>query len=151
MGRWRLIISYCLERDTFFRSVKTALIVGTILAFINHGQQILSRQFAAAWIVPTLVTYLVPFTVATYGQVQGKRQRERLLSATPRAVLKSREIDTLAVAENTAFVPFWEEETHQISITTEKKQLQFAPRIALLKTMPSVEISIQRVEVAHEA
>lgn len=25
-----------------------------------------------------LVTYLVPFSVATYGQVQGKRQRDRL-------------------------------------------------------------------------
>ncbi len=99
MEKWRLLISYCLERDTFFRSMKTALIVGTILALINHGQQFLSGQFAAAWIVPMLVTYLVPFTVATYGQVQGKRQRERLLSATPYAAKETREIYTSAEKE----------------------------------------------------
>lgn len=75
---FRLLISYCLERDTLLRSIKTALVVGTILAFINHGQQFLSGNFSLSWIVPMLVTYLVPFAVATYGQVQGKRQRDRL-------------------------------------------------------------------------
>ena len=74
----RLLVSYCLERDTLLRSIKTALVVGTILAFINHGQQFLSGNFSPSWIVPVLVTYLVPFTVATYGQIQGKRQRDRL-------------------------------------------------------------------------
>ena len=74
----RLFISYCFERDTLLRSIKTALVVGTILAFINHGQQILSGNFSLSWIIPMLITYLVPFSVATYGQVQGKRQRDRL-------------------------------------------------------------------------
>jgi hypothetical protein len=31
--------------------------------------------------LPMLITYLVPFSVATYGQVQGKRQRDRLNKA----------------------------------------------------------------------
>jgi len=73
-----LFVAYCLERDTLLRSAKTALVVGTLLALINHGQQILSRQFALSWVLPTLVTYLVPFCVATYGQVQAKRQRDHL-------------------------------------------------------------------------
>jgi hypothetical protein len=60
------------------RSIKTALVVGTILAFINHWMDILSGQFSPRWIVPMLITYLVPFMVATYGQVQGKRQRDAL-------------------------------------------------------------------------
>ena len=74
----RAIIVYCTERDTLLRSVKTALVVGTILALINHGQDMLTGQFSPRWIVPMLITYLVPFSVATYGQVQGKRQRDRL-------------------------------------------------------------------------
>ncbi|HEY7835142.1 MAG TPA: nitrate/nitrite transporter NrtS [Ktedonobacterales bacterium] len=79
---WRSALAYCLERDTLARSLKTALVVGTILALINHGQQLLLGQFAPSWVVPMLVTYLVPFSVATYGQVQGKRQRDRLLAAS---------------------------------------------------------------------
>jgi hypothetical protein len=74
----QLLAGYCLERDTLLRSVKTALVVGSILALINHGQQFLSGQFSASWMIPTLVTYLVPFSVATYGQVQAKRQRDLL-------------------------------------------------------------------------
>lgn len=74
----RMWVGYCVERDTLLRSAKTALVVGTILALINHGQQLLAGQFAPAWVVPMLVTYLVPFSVATYGQVKGKRQRDQL-------------------------------------------------------------------------
>lgn len=72
----RSILDYCFERDTLARSTKTALVVGTILALINHGQQLLGGRFALGWVIPMLLTYLVPFAVATYGQVQGKRQRD---------------------------------------------------------------------------
>jgi len=74
----RSFIAYCIEPDTVLRSIKTALIVGTILVLINHGSELLSGQFAWNWVIPALVTYLVPFSVATYGQAQGKRQRDRL-------------------------------------------------------------------------
>jgi hypothetical protein len=66
------------ERDTLARSAKTGLVVGTILALINHGQQLLTGRFSPEWVIPMLLTYLVPFSVATYGQVAGKRQRDRL-------------------------------------------------------------------------
>jgi len=74
------ILAYCTERDTLVRSIKTALVIGTILAIINHGQELLTDHFSPQWVVPMLITYLVPFIVATYGQVQGKRQRDRLQS-----------------------------------------------------------------------
>lgn len=74
----RGILAYCLERDTLVHSARTALLVGTILALINHGADMLSGQLSARWIVPMLITYLVPFSVATYGQVHGKRQRDAL-------------------------------------------------------------------------
>jgi hypothetical protein len=83
--RLRTLLAYCVERDTLARSVKTALVVGTILALINHGQQLLAGRFSADWMVPMAITYLVPFSVATYGQVQGKRQRDRLRAAESEA------------------------------------------------------------------
>lgn len=68
--RLREILMYCIERDTLLRSIKTALVIGTILAIINHGQDMLTGHISLNW--------LVPFSVATYGQVMGKRQRDRL-------------------------------------------------------------------------
>jgi hypothetical protein len=77
----RIFAIYCTEHDTLLRSVKTALVVGTLLALINHGQDLLSEQFSLHWVIPMLLTYLVPFSVAMYSQVQGKRQRDKLRSA----------------------------------------------------------------------
>ncbi|HKS69361.1 MAG TPA: nitrate/nitrite transporter NrtS [Ktedonobacterales bacterium] len=83
----RGIVAYCLERDTLVHSVRTALLVGTILALINHGADMLAGQLSARWVMPMLITYLVPFSVATYGQVHGKRQRDALRErATPSAL-----------------------------------------------------------------
>jgi hypothetical protein len=76
-ARSRTLRRYCLERDTLLFSLKTALGIGTILGVINHGPAILSGQWTMAQLVPFLLTYLVPFTVAMYGQIQGKRQRDR--------------------------------------------------------------------------
>lgn len=76
----RIFLKYSFEGDTLSRSIKTALVVGSILGVINHGQDILSGPFSWHWVIPLLVTYLVPFSVATFGQVQGKRQRDRLHS-----------------------------------------------------------------------
>jgi hypothetical protein len=66
------------------RSTKTGLVVGTILALINHGQQLFSGRFSPEWVIPLLLTYLVPFCVATYGQVQGKRQRDHVQALVAR-------------------------------------------------------------------
>jgi hypothetical protein len=72
------LIAYCLERGTLMFAIKLALIVGTILALINHGQAFFTGHFTYDQLVPILITYCVPFTVAMYSQVQGKRERDRL-------------------------------------------------------------------------
>jgi hypothetical protein len=77
---YRTIKLYGLERDTLIRSLKTSLVVGTILGLINHGSAILARQFTPEQLISFFVTYLVPFSVATYGQIQGKRQRDQAQS-----------------------------------------------------------------------
>jgi hypothetical protein len=75
---WRVFISYGLERDTLTRSVKTALVVGTVLGLINHGSALLTGHFTVEHLEPLLLTYLVPFSVATYGQIRGKQQRDQV-------------------------------------------------------------------------
>jgi hypothetical protein len=76
-GIGRIIITYGLERDTLICSLKTALLVGSILGLINHGPALVTGHFTTAQLAPLLLTYLVPFSVATYGQIQGKRQRDQ--------------------------------------------------------------------------
>ncbi|MGH2509764.1 MAG: nitrate/nitrite transporter NrtS [Ktedonobacteraceae bacterium] len=75
---WHVFVSYGLERDTLVRSIKTALVVGSILGLINHGPALLTGHFTADQLAPLLLTYFVPFSVATYGQIQGKRQRDHI-------------------------------------------------------------------------
>ena len=77
-GSPRPLIAYCLERATLFFSIKMALVVGTLLAVINHGQTIVTGHFTSDRLLPLLLTYCVPFSVAMYSQIQGKRQRDRL-------------------------------------------------------------------------
>jgi hypothetical protein len=74
--RPRSLIAYCLERDTLLFSLKMALVVGTLLAVINHGQALLTGHFVPGELLPLCLTYCVPFAVAMYSQVQGKRQRD---------------------------------------------------------------------------
>ncbi|MDQ6660905.1 MAG: nitrate/nitrite transporter NrtS [Chloroflexota bacterium] len=69
------------------RSIRTALVVGTLLALINHGQALLTGHFTYDRLISMLVTYLVPFSVSMYSQIQGKRQRDTAqypASITPR-------------------------------------------------------------------
>jgi hypothetical protein len=77
-GSSRSLIAYCLERPTLLFSIKMALVVGTLLAVINHGQAIITGHFTSDRLLPMLLTYCVPFAVAMYSQIQGKRQRDRL-------------------------------------------------------------------------
>jgi hypothetical protein len=54
-------------RKAFF----TALVVGTILTMINHGDLLLAGAFPPAW--KMVLTYCVPYCVTTWGAICGKR------------------------------------------------------------------------------
>jgi hypothetical protein len=89
----RSLIAYCLERDTLLFSVKMALVIGTLLALINHGQALLAGHLTSDRLVSLLLTYFVPFTVAMYSQIRGKRQRDRILKELDSTALQQK-IDT---------------------------------------------------------
>jgi hypothetical protein len=53
------------------KAMFTALVVGTFLTAINHGDVILSGSAPLPWKV--ILTYCVPFCVTTWGAITGKR------------------------------------------------------------------------------
>jgi hypothetical protein len=55
------------------KAVMTALVVGTILAIINHGDFILKGESINFFKI--LLTYCVPYCVTTWGAIHGKRVR----------------------------------------------------------------------------
>ena len=52
----------------------TALVVGSILTSINHGDMILSGEYPY-WL-KVLLTYFVPYCVTTWGAITGKLTRQ---------------------------------------------------------------------------
>jgi hypothetical protein len=54
------------------RSLQVALVVGTFLNLVNQPEAFLGR--APLNLMPALLTYAVPFLVATYGAVAARRE-----------------------------------------------------------------------------
>ena len=58
------------SRGVVTTSLKVSLVVGTILALINHGGLILEMSLPRENILQILLTYLVPYCVSTYSSVK---------------------------------------------------------------------------------
>jgi hypothetical protein len=74
MNEW---LALAASRSVVTRALKIALVVGTILGAINHGDKLLlmlldpmSMALSAGDLVKIVVTYLVPYSVSTYSSVQ---------------------------------------------------------------------------------
>jgi tetrahydromethanopterin S-methyltransferase subunit H len=64
--------SLAVEIKTLKRSIKVAVIVGTILMLINHGDIILYGDIEVHHMLKIILTYLVPYLVSTYSSVESK-------------------------------------------------------------------------------
>ena len=64
------------HRPMLRRSLLIALIVGTILLAINQGDVLLGAAWPRALWWKVLLTYLVPFVVATWGALVNGRVRQ---------------------------------------------------------------------------
>lgn len=64
-----------LERETVVRSLKVALVVGTALNLINQGDALVSTEQVN--IFKCLLTYAVPYCVATYGAVSAVKASQQ--------------------------------------------------------------------------
>ncbi|MBO9436424.1 nitrate/nitrite transporter NrtS [Ruegeria sp. R13_0] len=63
-----------LARETVVRSLKVSLIVGSALNLINQGDALMNSE--SVNIFKCLLTYAVPYCVATYGAVAALRARQ---------------------------------------------------------------------------
>lgn len=59
------------------RAAVIALIVGTLLALINHGDTLLTGTLSTADITKILLTYLVPFSVSLVSSVLAVLERQK--------------------------------------------------------------------------
>jgi hypothetical protein len=80
---WREIWGYCISGGVPRRSFAVALIVGTILNLINQGDALLSG--ASLDFTKIILTFAVPYCVATYGAVSYRLQTPSAHSASQRS------------------------------------------------------------------
>jgi hypothetical protein len=64
------------QPETVRTAARVALIVGTVLALINHYDLLLDAPFTLKTGFQIGLSYLVPYCVSTHGQVSA-RKRER--------------------------------------------------------------------------
>jgi hypothetical protein len=57
------------SRPVVMRALKIAIIVGTLLALINHGDKIFSLSTSAQDWFKIALTYLIPYGVSTWSAV----------------------------------------------------------------------------------
>ena len=62
------------SRQVFPRALRVALIVGTILAFINHGDKLISFSLVSMDVLKVVLTYFVPYSVSTWSSVKAMRK-----------------------------------------------------------------------------
>ena len=62
MINFRLALPIFFSKPVVFRAVKVAIIVGVILAFINHGGLILSGNITTECRIKMLISFFVPYT-----------------------------------------------------------------------------------------
>ncbi|OAI06971.1 MULTISPECIES: nitrate/nitrite transporter NrtS [Methylomonas] len=59
-----------LQKNILTRAIKIALVVGSILMLINHGDVMLSDGLSIKEYIKITLTYLVPYCVSTYSSTE---------------------------------------------------------------------------------
>lgn len=70
-------VSVARRPDVFRRSRKVALLVGTILIFINYFDKIFTGALVNIDFIKMALTYCVPFCVSTHASVSAIIQHEK--------------------------------------------------------------------------
>jgi len=72
----KIFLKHATNRVCVVRAVKTSLVVGTVLGLINHSDKILHGTLTRTNLIQIIVTYLVPYSVATFGSAMQSRHME---------------------------------------------------------------------------
>ena len=63
----KLFVKHSCTKQNFYRSIKVALVVGSVLAGINHYDMFISREWEIRRFFQIAITYFVPFFVSFHG------------------------------------------------------------------------------------
>ena len=66
------------QRDIILRGIRVSLVVGTILALINHGDAALTGDLTQTAVYKVILTYFVPFAVSVYSGVRASPGGEKI-------------------------------------------------------------------------
>jgi Na+-driven multidrug efflux pump len=70
---WRFVVTTCRQPANLKRTIRIALVVGTILTLINQADVILRGQATALTAVKVGMNFVVPFVVSNLGVLTGTR------------------------------------------------------------------------------
>ena len=73
---WREALAVVRYRPHLLKTIRVALIVGTIIFAINQLDVVLRHKATLATYLKCAVTYLVPFCVSNYGILVATRRKE---------------------------------------------------------------------------
>ena len=62
----RIFLRYAISKVCVCRSIMVSLVVGTVLVLINQFDAIFYGPFTKTNLVQIMITYFVPYSVATY-------------------------------------------------------------------------------------
>ena len=66
MQNFQIVLKIAFSKNSIIKSIKLALVVGTILNLINQGTELIQLDWSSLNIPKFFLTYLVPFSVSTY-------------------------------------------------------------------------------------
>jgi len=69
-------LNIALRPDVCVTALRVSLVVGTILALINHGSAIVGFSLSVGNVFQIFLTYLVPYAVSTYSAVKAMQSAE---------------------------------------------------------------------------
>lgn len=64
------------SRPMVIRAIKIALIVGSLLAVVNHIDEFLAREFSSLLFAKVALTFVVPFCVSLYSSAAARRDQD---------------------------------------------------------------------------
>lgn len=105
MERLKIYLIIAKDKTIFVKSVKIALVVGTILNLINQGDAIISLDFDNINHLKSLLTYVVPFLVSTYTALSLKIKFQIGEVASINASLKCKGCGSIANVKKSELVP----------------------------------------------
>ena len=72
------MVELFVRKDVAFRAFKIALIVGIILAGINHGDHLIKGEMTVNNWIKILITFFVPYCVSSFSSAMAIKKEQNI-------------------------------------------------------------------------